>query len=114
VAENWPLLPTAALIGQATVFVGHDSGLTHLAAAFRRPTVAIFGPTDPEVWGPRGEHVTVVPMVRACDSGDRRDRSGWDPFQPAPRDLRQVLEAVQRGLATQPLRQSPGDRLAQS
>ena len=33
VAANWPLLPTMALIGQATVFIGHDSGLTHLAAA---------------------------------------------------------------------------------
>ena len=67
IAENWPLLPTVALIAQATVFIGHDSGLTHLAAALGRPTVAIFGPTDPEIWGPRGEQVTVVQMVqRAC------------------------------------------------
>jgi ADP-heptose:LPS heptosyltransferase len=114
VAENWPLRPTVALIGQATVFVGHDSGLTHLAAAFRRPTVAIFGPTDPEVWGPRGEHVTIVPMARAWESRDWRGCSSWDLFQPAPRDLQLVLEAVQRGLATQTPRRSPSDRSAQS
>ena len=76
VAENWPLLPTAALIAQATVFVGHDSGLTHLAAALRRPTVAIFGPTDPDIWKPRGEHVTVVPMVRADEDEGEHSPTG--------------------------------------
>jgi ADP-heptose:LPS heptosyltransferase len=112
VAENWPLLPTAALIAHATVFVGHDSGLTHLAAALRRPTVAIFGPTDPDIWKPRGEHVTVVPMVRAHESGDEQDptrktcQTGYSDFQ-------QVLEAVQHWLSVEAARQSPSDRLVQ-
>ncbi len=43
----------------ADVFLGHDSGLTHLAAAWGVPTVAIFGPTDPEQWRPLGKHVVV-------------------------------------------------------
>jgi heptosyltransferase-3 len=43
-----------------TVFVGHDTGVTHLAAAVGIPTVALFGPTDPNVWAPLGEHVSVV------------------------------------------------------
>jgi heptosyltransferase III len=109
VVENWPLLPTAALIGQGTVFVGHDSGLTHLAAAFRRPTVALFGPTDPEVWGPRGRHVTVVPMVREHEGGDRQGPSRRT-FQTARDDLRQVLEAVQHWLSMGMPRQNPSDR----
>jgi ADP-heptose:LPS heptosyltransferase len=111
VAENWPLLPTAALIGQATVFVGHDSGLTHLAAALGRPTVAIFGPTDPEIWGPRGEHVTVVQMVGAHALGDAREPSRG-AFQTADSDVRQVLEAVQYWLAMAKPKRSPGDRSA--
>lgn len=41
----------------ARVYVGNDSGITHLAAAVGTPTVALFGPTDPRVWGPRGERV---------------------------------------------------------
>jgi heptosyltransferase III len=41
----------------ALVYVGNDSGITHLAAAVGAPTVALFGPTDPKVWGPRGERV---------------------------------------------------------
>jgi heptosyltransferase III len=41
-------------------FIGHDTGVTHLAAAVGTPTVALFGPTDPRLWAPFGEHVTVV------------------------------------------------------
>ena len=47
------------LLIHADLFLGHDSGLTHLAAAWGVPTVAIFGPTDPEQWRPLGEHVVV-------------------------------------------------------
>jgi heptosyltransferase-3 len=43
-----------------TVFIGHDTGVTHLAAAVGTPTVALFGPTNPNLWAPLGEHVTVV------------------------------------------------------
>jgi heptosyltransferase-3 len=43
---------TAALLARARVFVGVDTATTHLAAACGAPTVAIFGPTDPAIWGP--------------------------------------------------------------
>ena len=42
------------------VFVGHDSGLTHLAAALGVPTLALFGPTDHRRWGPRGAQVKIL------------------------------------------------------
>jgi ADP-heptose:LPS heptosyltransferase len=110
-AENWPLLPTAALIAQATVFIGHDSGLTHLAAALGRPTVAIFGPTDPEIWGPRGQHVTVVQMMKqhAVDDGPEPDQRA---FLTTRSDVREVMDTVQRWLALRTPRRSQGDRLA--
>jgi lipopolysaccharide heptosyltransferase II len=38
---------TAAIIAGAALYIGNDSGLTHIAAALGTPTVAIFGPTDP-------------------------------------------------------------------
>jgi ADP-heptose:LPS heptosyltransferase len=38
---------TAAVIAGAALYVGNDSGLTHVAAALGTPTVAVFGPTDP-------------------------------------------------------------------
>jgi ADP-heptose:LPS heptosyltransferase len=96
-AIDWPLRPTAALIAHAAVFVGHDSGLTHLAAAFGRPTVALFGPTDPEVWGPRGEAVTVVQMRQPpTDTHGQCPDGGPSPWARA--DVRQTLAAVQHYL----------------
>jgi ADP-heptose:LPS heptosyltransferase len=50
----------AAALRRASGFVGNDSGTTHLAAVLGLPTVAIFGPTNPAVWAPVGDHVRVV------------------------------------------------------
>jgi heptosyltransferase-3 len=47
---RWPEI--AALLGGARLYVGPDTSVTHLAAASGCPTVAIFGPTDPRLWGP--------------------------------------------------------------
>ncbi len=44
----------------ATVYIGNDSGPTHLAAAVGTPVVALFGPTSPELWAPRGPDVQVL------------------------------------------------------
>jgi heptosyltransferase-2 len=49
-----------AVLARSAVYVGNDSGVTHLAAAWGAPTVALFGPTDPRVWAPLGPRVTVV------------------------------------------------------
>jgi len=105
VADNWPLLPTAALLGQATVFIGNDSGLSHLAAALGRPTVAIFGPTDPQIWGPRGAHVSIVRMLRESAVGDG---------QASGSDVRQVVDAAQHWLTTAESRRNPGGHSARS
>lgn len=56
----------AGILALADVYVGNDSGITQIAAAVRRPdgratpTVAIFGPSNADVWGPRGRHVRIV------------------------------------------------------
>jgi heptosyltransferase-3 len=47
---NWPQL--TRVLAKARVYVGPDTSVTHLAAATGRPTVAIYGPTDPRLWGP--------------------------------------------------------------
>ena len=46
----WPQI--AALLFDARAYVGPDTSVTHLAAATGCPTVALYGPTDPRVWGP--------------------------------------------------------------
>ena len=55
-----PALGRALL--QASALLGNDSGVSHLAAALGVPTVALFGPTDPAVWSPRGPSVRVLPF----------------------------------------------------
>ena len=56
-----PRLPVlAALLAWAGKFAGHDSGISHLAAAAGARCALIFGPTDPEVWAPLGPHVRVL------------------------------------------------------
>lgn len=56
----------ARWLASARVYIGNDSGPTHLAAAVGAPVVAIFGPTDPVVWAPRGPNV-VVAAARSLD-----------------------------------------------
>lgn len=50
----------ARLLLGAAAYAGNDSGITHLAAALGRPTLAVFGPTDPAQWAPRGQHVRIA------------------------------------------------------
>ncbi len=54
------LADLGAWIGGARLYIGNDSGMTHLAAAMGVRTLALFGPTAPETWAPRGENVTVL------------------------------------------------------
>jgi ADP-heptose:LPS heptosyltransferase len=57
VLEEMTLPALGALLHDADLYIGNDSGVTHLAASMGSPAIAIFGPTDPLVWGPRGASV---------------------------------------------------------
>jgi len=59
VAKSLPLPQLAALFERA-IFVGHDSGISHLAAAAGAKCILLFGPTDPAVWAPMNENVSVL------------------------------------------------------
>jgi ADP-heptose:LPS heptosyltransferase len=54
------LYELACWLRQARIFVGNDSGISHLAAAVGTPVVAFFRTTDPKIWAPRGPSVNVV------------------------------------------------------
>jgi ADP-heptose:LPS heptosyltransferase len=84
-ARDLSLRQLVALLERAAVFVGHDSGLSHLAAAVGGPTVALFGPTDPAIWAPVGPAVTVLTGAGA------RDPAPWRGLDPE-RVERAVLE----------------------
>jgi heptosyltransferase III len=50
----------ASWMAGAELYIGNDSGITHLAAALGMRTLALFGPTAPQTWAPRGENVRVL------------------------------------------------------
>ena len=60
VADNLPLIHLAAVLKMSSAYLGNDSGVTHLAASLGLPTVAIFGPSNPAIWGPRGAGVRIL------------------------------------------------------
>ncbi|HJR76231.1 MAG TPA: putative lipopolysaccharide heptosyltransferase III [Nitrospiraceae bacterium] len=54
IAGRLSLLEFGALLKQCDLFIGNDGGAMHMAAAVGTPVVALFGPTYPQRWGPRG------------------------------------------------------------
>ncbi|HLJ49323.1 MAG TPA: glycosyltransferase family 9 protein [Bryobacteraceae bacterium] len=54
------LYDLACWLAGARLYIGNDAGITHLAAAVGVPVVAVFGPTDPAIWAPRGENVRII------------------------------------------------------
>jgi heptosyltransferase III len=58
-AINRPL-PDLAAVLENTMFLGHDSGISHLAAAADATCILLFGPTDPAIWAPLNENVRTI------------------------------------------------------
>ena len=58
-AKHLPL-PDLAAVLEETIFVGHDSGISHLAAAAGATCILLFGPTDPAVWAPLNDNAYVI------------------------------------------------------
>jgi len=63
--RNASLSDVAAALAECRLFVGNDSGITHLAAAAGCLTVALFGASDPFVWSPRGHAVHLIQATGA-------------------------------------------------
>ena len=67
------LLAMASVLAHAACFLGHDSGLSHVAAALGLPTVIVFGPTQPARWAPWRPTTLVQGAPCRCD--------GWEAVQ---------------------------------
>jgi ADP-heptose:LPS heptosyltransferase len=80
-ARSWPLPILGAALAKADVFIGHDTGVAHLAAAAGAPCVLLFGPTEPEIWAPP------YPGVRVIRRGQEMDSIGVDDVLSDVRNL---------------------------
>jgi heptosyltransferase-3 len=58
----------AAIAKKSALFVGSDGGAMHIASAVGTPVVALFGPSSPREWGPRGGPVEVLYKDLDCRS----------------------------------------------
>jgi heptosyltransferase-2 len=68
-ARDLPLPMVGSVLARAQRYFGHDTGVSHIAAAVGIPATILFGSTDPSVWAPRGENVRVV----VAPKGDLRE-----------------------------------------
>ena len=59
-ALNLPLPLLAGILTRSARYLGHDTGISHLAAAVGTNCTLLFGPTAPAVWAPLGNHVRII------------------------------------------------------
>jgi heptosyltransferase-2 len=60
VAQSLPLTDLARLIQPSAAFIGHDSGISHLAAALDVPGIVLWGNTVEEIWRPPQDRVVIL------------------------------------------------------
>jgi len=65
VAMNRPLTEVAERLAGCRAFLGHDSGITHLAAATGLRGIALWAESNPAIWRPRSDRFEVVPRLGA-------------------------------------------------
>ena len=69
VAKDLPLIDLARRLQNCALFIGHDSGISHLAAAVGTPSLLLFGPTDPAIWAPANPQVRVLRAASLTTAG---------------------------------------------
>ncbi|HAL72937.1 MAG TPA: hypothetical protein DCP71_14310 [Verrucomicrobiales bacterium] len=73
--EHWHALPLPELaerLATCDFFLGHDSGISHLASACGVPCLLLFGPTNPDIWAPPQQGVSVI----------RAEKGDWEQLTP--------------------------------
>jgi len=86
-------------LASAALFLGNDSGTSHLAGILGIPTVVLFGPSDARRWRPLGPRVRVIGLAspplagRPGERGPQPDRAFWSELS-AGQVVRQALAAL--------------------
>ncbi len=60
IGQDLPLAELAGKMASCAGFIGHDSGITHLAAALDLPGLVLWGPTSETTWRPRSERIKII------------------------------------------------------
>ena len=81
--DSLDLRQLTALLAGASLFVGNDTGPTHMAAALGKPCVVVFGNTPKTVWGPWKTEHRVVENTYPCEQCPEKTRGGCPGFGPS-------------------------------
>ncbi len=93
---------SVAVISEANLFIGADSGPMHIAAAVRTPVVALFGPNIPEKSGPWGRAIIVNKPV-PCSPCNQQKCTIEDNISCMEKiQIKEVVEAINKILAVDP------------
>ena len=98
VFRDLDLSQLAGVLAHVTLYIGHDSGVTHLSALLGVRTIALFGPTDHHRWAPSGGHVTILrgaPCI--CESWEIVKKCVEKPCLKVP--IEEILILLASGLA---------------
>lgn len=90
VVSDVSLPQVASLLRAAALYLGNDSGVSHLAAALGARGVVLFGPSDPAVWAPRAPAIHVFHVAQTCA------RCGPDVFCVHRLAVTSVVDALTR------------------
>lgn len=75
------LCQTTALLRRSALFIGNDSGLSHIAAAVKTPLIQLFGPGEPEKFGYAGQKQVVIMKTdcpyHPCQQRDCKNPQDW-------------------------------------
>ncbi len=64
--DSYPLLSVANYIKSSSLFIGNDSGISHLAAFCGTKSILCFGPTDPKIWAPPFSWIKTIVSKKSC------------------------------------------------
>jgi ADP-heptose:LPS heptosyltransferase len=92
------LTDLAMLLKTGGGFIGNDSGVSHLSAFLGLPTVAVFGPSDPDIWKPMGRAVEIVRSRCECSPCFDTGTTGCEEMECFTRTLPEDVLAAFHGL----------------
>lgn len=93
------LLTLAAVLGEAAVAVGGDTGPLHMAAVIGTPVMGLYGPTDPATTGPFGDYARSIYIKQPCSPCYRKPTCGGSYFCMAAIEAASVSKNVMKLLS---------------
>lgn len=92
--HNSPIEFVAGVINNYDLFIGNDSGTSHLASALGLPTVTIFGPTAPGLWKPAGKRSIIVRNNNLSFNSKTKSTSKANNTSMAKITVNDVIDAI--------------------